>query len=129
MAGWHQTIIIGNVGKNVDMRYTPNNVPVCSFSVAVTERWNDRDSHEKKEKTTWYNVTCWKQLAEIANEYVRKGMKIQVVGTVSVRAYKNGAGEPAASLDLTATSFQMLSRSNDPFENDGDLQSSDDDLW
>lgn len=129
MAGWQQTIILGNVGKDPDMRYTPNNVPVCSFSVAVTERWNDKNSNEKKEKTTWYNVTCWNYLAEIANQYVRKGMQIQVVGTVEARGYKNNAGELAASLELKAEKFQMLSRSNDPFENDGDLQPSDDGGW
>jgi single-strand DNA-binding protein len=108
MAGWHQTIIIGNVGRDPDMRYTPSNIPVCSFSVAVTERWNDRQSNEKKEKTTWYRVTCWRGLAETANQYVKKGMPIMVVGTVEVRAYKNNAGEAAATLELTATTFQFL---------------------
>lgn len=108
MAGWHQTIIIGNVGRDPDMRYTPSNIPVCSFSVAVTERWNDRQNNEKKEKTTWYRVTCWRGLAETANQYVKKGMPIMVVGTVEVRAYKNNAGEAAATLELTATTFQFL---------------------
>lgn len=107
MAGWHQTIIIGNVGREPDMRYTPTNIPVCSFSVAVTERWND-DKGEKKEKTTWYRVTCWRKMAETANRYVKKGMPIMVVGTVEVRAYKNSAGEPAATLELTASNFQFL---------------------
>ncbi len=109
MAGWHQTIIIGNVGREPDMRYTPTNIPVCSFSVAVTERWNDKQTNEKKEKTTWYRVTCWRGLAETANQYVKKGMPIMVVGTVEVRAYKNNAGEAAASLELTASTFQFLS--------------------
>ncbi len=108
MAGWHQTIIIGNVGREPDMRYTPTNIPVCSFSVAVTERWNDSQNNEKKEKTTWYRVTCWRKLAETANRYVKKGMPIMVVGTVEVRAYKNSAGEPAATLELTASNFQFL---------------------
>ncbi|MDZ4670168.1 MAG: single-stranded DNA-binding protein [Phototrophicales bacterium] len=108
MAGWHQTIIIGNVGKDPDMRYTPTNIPVCSFSVAVTERWNDSQSNEKKEKTTWYRVTCWRKLAELANQYIKKGRPIMVVGTVEVRAYKNNAGEAAASLELTASNLQFL---------------------
>ncbi|MCL4256127.1 MAG: single-stranded DNA-binding protein [Anaerolineae bacterium] len=112
MAGWHQTIIIGNVGREPDMRYTPTNIPVCSFTVAVTERWNDRQSNEKREKTTWYRVTCWRGLAETANQYVKKGMPIMVVGTVEARGYKNNAGEAAASLELTATTFQFLGGGN-----------------
>lgn len=108
MAGWHQTIIIGNVGRDPDMRYTPTNIPVCSFSVAVTERWTDKQSNERKEKTTWYRVTCWRQLAETAGQYVKKGMSIMVVGTVEARAYKNNAGEATATLELTASTFQFL---------------------
>jgi single-strand DNA-binding protein len=111
--GWHQTIIIGNVGRDPDMRYTPTNIPVCSFSVAVTERWNDRQSNEKKEKTTWYRVTCWRALAETASRYVKKGMQIMVIGTVEVRAYTNSAGEATASLELTAGNFQFLGSRDD----------------
>ncbi len=106
--GWHQTIIIGNVGKDPDMRYTPTNIPVCSFSTAVTERWNDRQTNEKKEKTTWYRVTAWRGLAETCAKYIKKGMPIMVIGTVEVRAYTNNAGEAAASLELTAHEIKFL---------------------
>lgn len=113
MASWHQTIIVGNVGQEPDLRYTPSNIPVCSYSVAVTERWNDAQTKEKREKTTWYRVTCWRGLAETAAKYVRKGEPIMVVGTVEARGYKNNAGEIAASLELTASSFQLLGRKPD----------------
>jgi single-strand DNA-binding protein len=118
--GWHQTIIIGNVGKDPDMRYTPTNIPVCSFSVAVTERWIYIKNNYKKKNTTWYRVTCWRGLAETANRYVKKGMQIMVVGTVEVRAYKNNAGEAAASLELTAGNFQFLGGKDDSGGSGGD---------
>ncbi|MDX2077221.1 MAG: single-stranded DNA-binding protein [bacterium] len=108
MSGFQQTIIIGNVGKEPDMRYTPNNIAVCSFTVAVTEKWTDSNTKEKKEATTWYRVTCWRKLAELANQLVRKGERIQVVGKVEARGYKDSAGEPKASLELTADSFLLL---------------------
>ena len=109
MAGWAQTIIIGNVGRDPEMRYLQSGTPVCSFSVAVTRRWNDKNSNEQKEKTVWYRVSCWRQLAETANNYVHKGMQIMVVGELEpARAYLDNSGQPAASLELTAQNFQFL---------------------
>ena len=108
MAGWSQTIIVGNVGRDPETRLLPSGVQVTSFSVAVSKRWNDRNTNEQKEKTTWYRVTCWRNLAEIANNYVKKGTQIMVVGNVEVRAYTDNSGQPQASLDLTADTFQLL---------------------
>jgi len=108
MAGWSQTIIVGNVGRDVNFKYTQSGVPVADFSVAVTRRFGGRDGAEKQEKTTWYKVTCWRNLAEIANQYVRKGMQVMVVGQAEVSSYLDKAGQPAASLELTADNFQML---------------------
>lgn len=106
MSGWSQTIIVGNVGRDVEMRYTQAGIPVASFSVAVTRKFGSGD--DRQEKTTWYKVTCWRQLAEIASQYVKKGMQVMVAGTVDVSAYVNKAGEAAASLELTADTLQML---------------------
>jgi single-strand DNA-binding protein len=108
MAGWQQFIAVGNVGRDPNMRYTQSGVPVCDFSLAVTRRFGGRDGGEKQEKTTWVKVTCWRQQAEIANQYVRKGMQLMVVGTVEVSAYTDKSGQPAASLELTVDNFQML---------------------
>jgi single-strand DNA-binding protein len=108
MAGWSQTIVVGNVGRDVTLRYTQSGVPVADFSVAVTRRFGGRDGGEQQEKTTWYKVTCWRNLAEIANQYVKKGMQVMVVGTVEVSAYTDKSGQPAATLELTANNFQML---------------------
>ena len=108
MAGWSQTIIVGNVGRDVNFKYTQSGLPVADFSVAVTRKFGSKDGAEREPKTTWYKVTCWRNLAEIANQYVRKGMQVMVVGQAEVSSYLDKAGQPAASLELTADNFQML---------------------
>lgn len=115
MAGYQYTIIVGNVGRDPEMRYTQSGVAVCSFSVAVTERWNDRQSNEKREKTNWYRVSCWRGMAETANQYVRKGMQIMITGTVEASAFLGNDGQPRATLELTARDMQFLGSRNDNF--------------
>jgi single-strand DNA-binding protein len=113
MAGWQQMIIVGNVGRDVNFKYTQSGVPVADFSVAVTRRFGGRDGAERQEKTTWVRVTCWRNLAEIANQYVRKGTQIMVVGTAEVSSYLDKNNQPAATLELTADNFQMLGSRQD----------------
>ena len=120
MAAFQQTIIIGNVGSDPEMRYTQSSVAVCSFSVAVTERWNDRTTGERHEKTNWYRVSCWRGLAETANQYVRKGMQIMIAGNVEASAYLAQDGQPRASLELTARDMQFLGSRGDNTGNDGE---------
>jgi len=109
---WHQTIIVGNLGGDPELKYMQNGRAVCNFSVAVSERWRDRNTNENREKTTWYRVAVWGGQAEACNTYLAKGRQVLVIGNVSTRAYMNNNGEPAASLDLTATSVQFLSGGN-----------------
>lgn len=113
MASWHQTIVIGNVGKDAVLRHTQSNIAVAGFSVAATEQWKDSKTNEKMEKTTWYNVSCWRGLADVVAERVKKGMQVFVVGTIEARAYKTSAGEPAASLELTAQRVIFLGKRED----------------
>lgn len=121
MAGFAQTIIIGNVGRDPEMRYLQNGTAVCSFSVAVSRRWNDKNSNEQREKTVWYRVSCWRQLAETANNYVKKGMQIMVTGELEpARAYLDNAGQPAATLELTAQNMQFLGQRGDNAGGGGD---------
>jgi len=105
---WHQTIIVGNLGGDPELKYMQNGRAVCNFSVAVSERWRDRNTNENREKTTWYRVAVWGGQAEACNTYLAKGRQVLVIGNVSTRAYMNNNGEAAASLDLTATSVQFL---------------------
>lgn len=104
---YNQTIILGNVGRNPELRYTQAGVPVCDFSVATNKVWNNQ-AGERQEETTWFRVTCWRGLAETVNEYLRKGRQVFVVGEIKASAYLNNAGEPAASLELTATTVKFI---------------------
>lgn len=113
MAGWQQTIIVGNVGGDPELRYLQSGQAVASFSVAVTRKWTDKQTDERKEETTWFRVTCWRNLAEIANQYVHKGTQIMVVGTVKASAYTDKSGQPASSLELTADNLQLLGSRED----------------
>jgi single-strand DNA-binding protein len=106
---WHQTIAVGNLGSDPELRYTQNGRAVCSFNLAVNETWTDRGSNERREKTTWYRVSAWGQLGETAKQYLTKGRQVMVIGNVEARGYLNNAGEAAASLELTARDIRFLS--------------------
>ncbi|MBZ0302452.1 MAG: single-stranded DNA-binding protein [Anaerolineae bacterium] len=105
---WHQTIIVGNLGSDPELRYLQSGAAVCSFNVAVNESWTDRQSNERHDKTTWYRVSAWNQLGETCNQYLAKGRQVMIIGTVEARGYVNNAGEAAASLELRARDVRFL---------------------
>ena len=104
---YQKVIVVGNIGRDAEMRYTPTGVPVTSFSVAVNRRWNSA-SGEQQEKTTWFRVTCWRKLAETAGQYVKKGQRILVEGEVEAQAYIDREGTARGTLELTASNFRFL---------------------
>ncbi|MBD3284623.1 single-stranded DNA-binding protein [Candidatus Uhrbacteria bacterium] len=114
MAGYQQVIIIGNVGRDPEIRYTRDGVAVCNFSVAVSRRWTQNG--EQREETTWFRVSAWRSLAETCQQYVHKGMQIMVVGRIDVSAYSDQHAHPRASLELTALDVQFLGRKGDAAE-------------
>jgi single-strand DNA-binding protein len=97
--------IIGNVGTEPEMRYTPNGVPVTSFRVATNRRWTSADG-EKHEETEWFRVNAWNRLAEQSNQYVTKGMKVYVDGRLKSSPYISRDGEARAGNEISA--FQVL---------------------
>ncbi len=111
MAGYQLFTIVGNVGRDPNFKYTPSGAPVCDFSVAVTRRIGSGD--QRQEKTLWVRVTCWNKLAEVANQYIRKGTQVLVAGTVEISAYMDKNNQPQASLDLRADTFQLLGSRSD----------------
>ena len=110
---YQQITIVGNVGRDPEMRYTPSGAAVCDFSVAVNERWTDRQSNELQEKTTWFRVTCWNRLAETVNQYVQKGRQVLVVGSIDASAWTGQDGEARATLELRAFTVKFLGRRDD----------------
>lgn len=113
MSGWHQTIVVGNVGRDPELRYTQNGAAVTDFSVAVTESWTDNQTNERREKTTWYKVSVWGRQAESVKQYLAKGRQVMVIGTVEARAYMDKNNQPASSLDLRAREVRFLGGRND----------------
>ncbi len=106
MAGWQQVIIVGNVGRAEDLKYLQSGVAVLNFSVAVSSVSGTGD--QRQEKTTWFRVAAWRQLAESLAPYITKGKQVMVVGTVDARPYSDNSGQPAASLELTAREIRLL---------------------
>lgn len=99
--------VIGNCGRDPEMRYTPSGVPVTNFTVAANRRWKN-EKGEDQEKTTWFRVTCWRKLAETTAQYVHKGKLLMVEGEVEAQAYTDREGNARATLELTATTVKFL---------------------
>jgi single-strand DNA-binding protein len=103
---YQQVMIVGNVGRDPELRYLQNGVAVCDFSVAVNKRYTS--GGEQRDETTWFRVTCWRQLAETVNQYLSKGRQVMVIGEVKATAYQDKSGQPAATLELTAQTVKFL---------------------
>lgn len=105
---YQHTIIIGHLGKDPEMRYTPGGAAVTSFSVATSRKWNDAQG-QQQEKTTWWKVSAWNKLAEVCNQYLHKGSLVMVEGDVSASAWIGQDGSARATLELTARNVKFLS--------------------
>ncbi len=113
MAGLNKITIIGNLGRDPEMRYTPSGSAVTSFSVAVTRKYTTREG-EQREETEWFNVSCWNKLAETANQYLAKGKQVYIEGRLSSRSYEDTrTGEKRFSLDVNCNELVMLGSRGD----------------
>jgi len=105
---YQRTIVVGHLGRDPEMRYTPDGTPVTSFSVATTRKWTNAEG-QQQEKTTWFRVTAWRRLAETCNQYLSKGRLVLVEGYVDVSAWSDKtSGEARATLELTARVVRFL---------------------
>lgn len=105
---YQELTIVGFVGNDAEMRYTPGGDPVTTFNVA-TSRKHKNGQGGTVEITTWHRVTTWRKLAETCNEFVKKGDRVLVAGTVEARAWSDGrTGEPKAGLEVTAETVRFL---------------------
>lgn len=107
MAGVNKVILIGNLGKDPELRYTPNGQPVTSFSLATTERWNDKNG-QKQEKTEWHNIVVWGKLAELANQYLKKGRPAYIEGRITTRSWDDRDGNKKYRTEIIANQIQFL---------------------
>jgi single-strand DNA-binding protein len=107
MASFNKIIIVGYLGRDAELRYTPQGTAVCNFSVATTERRKDR-SGELQDVTTWFNVSLWGNRAETTSQYLNKGKLVFVEGRLSQREYQDRDGNTRTSLDVFATDVQFI---------------------
>jgi len=106
---YQSTIVVGYLGRDPEMRYTPSGVPVTDFSVATTRRWTDQEGNPQ-EKTTWFRVTAWRKLAETCSQYLSKGRLVLVEGDIDASAWVDQSGNPRATLELRARTVRFLGR-------------------
>ncbi|MFP4416356.1 MAG: single-stranded DNA-binding protein [Fibrobacterota bacterium] len=107
MVGVNKVILIGNLGKDPELRRTPGGQNVTSFSLATTERYTGRDG-EKKDNTEWHNVVAWGRLAELSNQYLRKGRSVYVEGRIQTRSWDDRDGNKRYRTEIVANSIQFL---------------------
>lgn len=106
---YQRLTLIGRLGRDPEMRYTPDGTPVTSFSVAIDRRWTDANG-QQQQKTTWFRVTAWRKLAETCNQFLSKGQLVLVEGELSEpRTYQSRNGSWRASLDVRAITVKFLS--------------------
>ena len=104
----NKVILIGRLGRDPEVRYMPNGEPVCNFSMATSETWNDRQSGQRQERTEWHNITMYRRLAEIAGQYLKKGSQIYIEGRIQSRKYQDRDGIERTAYDIVANEMKML---------------------
>ena len=106
--GVNKVILIGNLGKDPEVRYMPNGNAVCNVTLATSETWKDKQTGEQKEQTEWHNLTFYRRLAEIAGEYLRKGSKIYAEGRLQTRKWQDKNGNDRYTTEIIVNEMQML---------------------
>ena len=117
MRGVNKVILIGNVGQDPEVEHMPSGGAVTNISVATTERWKDKNTGQVNEKTEWHRIVFFNKLAEIAGEYLRKGAKVYLEGSLRTRKWQNSEGKDQYTTEIVASEMQMLdgkSESNGP---------------
>ncbi|NOY45296.1 MAG: single-stranded DNA-binding protein [Deltaproteobacteria bacterium] len=106
--GVNKVILIGNVGKDPELRYTQNGTAVCNFSLATTER--AKIQGEWQDKTEWHNIVAWSRLAELCNQYLQKGTQVYIEGRLQTRKWEDREGNTRYQTEIVAQDVQFLSR-------------------
>lgn len=120
MPSVNKAILIGNLGKDPEIRYMPNGDQVTKISIATTENWKDKNG-EKHEKTEWHRVTFYRKLAEIAGEYLKKGQSVYIEGRLETRKWTDKDGIERYTTEIIASDMKMLSNKQNANSNESDL--------
>jgi single-strand DNA-binding protein len=108
MASVNKVILIGNLGKDPEVRYTPSGTAVCNLRLATTRSWKNRESGERQEETEWHSVVLYDRQAEIAGEYLRKGRPVYIEGRLKTRKWQDKDGNDRYTTEIVAETLQLL---------------------
>lgn len=106
--GVNKVILIGNLGRDPEIRYMPNGGAVANLALATSEVWKDKNTGEQQEKTEWHRVVLFRRLAEIAGEYLKKGSKIYIEGRLQTRKWQDNQGQDRYTTEIIGNELQML---------------------
>jgi len=112
MRGVNKVILVGSLGKDPETRYTPSGSAVTNISIATSEKWKDKNTGEKQEKTEWHNVVFFGRLAEISGEYLKKGSQCYVEGSLTTEKWQDKSGNDRYTTKIKANEMQMLGGKN-----------------
>ncbi len=122
MAGINKVILVGNLGKDPEVKYTQGGTAFANFSIATSERWTDKNG-EKQEKTEWHRVVAWGKLAEICGEYMSKGKQVYIEGKLQTRQWEDKDGNTRYTTEVKADNVMLLGR-KDSFDESNDKSGS-----
>lgn len=119
MASVNKVILVGNLGRDPEVRYSPDGAAICNLSLATTSSWKDKSSGEKREETEWHRVVMYNRLAEIAGEYLKKGRSVYIEGRLKTRKWQDkDTGADRYSTEIVADQMQMLGSNGGSDRND-----------
>lgn len=106
--GVNKVILVGNLGKDPETRYMPSGAAVTNITVATSETWKDKNTGEQKEQTEWHRVAFFNRLAEVAGQYLKKGSKVYIEGSLHTRKWQDQSGQDRYTTEIKASTMQML---------------------
>ncbi|MFV9474038.1 single-stranded DNA-binding protein [Advenella sp. RU8] len=109
MASVNKVILVGNLGRDPEVRHSPDGATMCNISIATTANWKDKNTGERREETEWHRITFYGRLAEVAGQYLKKGSAVYVEGRIKTRKWQDkNTGQDRYSTDIIADQMQML---------------------
>ncbi len=113
MGSVNKVILVGNVGRDAELRYTPGGTAVANLSIATTETWTDKNSGERRDQTEWHRVVLWGKQAETLNDYLKKGRQIYVEGRLQTRQWDDRDGNKRSTTEVRSDRVVLLGRRRD----------------
>lgn len=125
MAGINKVILVGNLGKDPEVRYLEGGTAVANFTLATSESFKDRTSGERKTNTEWHNVVVWRGLAEVTEKYLKKGMQVYIEGKLRTRQWQDKDGNNRYTTEIVADNLQMLGKREENSSHNNNEQNSE----